>query len=110
MPVTRTVFRLGPRALARKQLEQELLEQAREYAFRVNQKPRAPRPRRWTPDAIVAAIQADAAERGRPPSWIDWKKAGPGHPAAVTVDEVVGWANAIEAAGFPRPHQNGSKA
>lgn len=61
--------------------------------------------RRWTPEAIVAAIQTWAEEHGRPPrSHPDWTNAGPDHPASATVQYVFGlWADAVEAAGLPRP-------
>jgi hypothetical protein len=113
-----TVFRLGPRAQARRDLALVLEERAREIVACANQPapepaapkpaPRRPAPRRWTLDTIVAAIHRHAEQHGRPPSWLDWRKAGPDHPSANTVSEHVGWANAIEAAGYPRPVQNGT--
>lgn len=64
---------------------------------------------RWTPATIVAAIQQFAAERGRPPVSAEWNETiTPGRerrfPPTSTVLRVMGsWANAIEAAGYPRP-------
>lgn len=69
--------------------------------------------RTWTRDTIIAAIQRFARENGRPPLAADWNHAGRGagypptsgiyrsrwHPNAIFAS----WAEAIEAAGFPRP-------
>jgi hypothetical protein len=58
--------------------------------------------RRWTPEAIVAAIRLWANRHGQPPSaHPDWTHSGPDHPASSTVLKEMGsWNAAIEAAGF----------
>lgn len=70
--------------------------------------------RRWTREAVVAAIQAWTAEHGRPPTATDWNSAmaraasrperPDDFPPVATVQREFGsWANAVEAAGFDRP-------
>jgi transcriptional regulator len=69
--------------------------------------------KRWTRDAVIAAIQRWAAEYGRPPVATDWNHAGrpEGYPPATSVYRTstnpgapfAKWADAIEAAGFDRP-------
>jgi transcriptional regulator with XRE-family HTH domain len=63
--------------------------------------------KRWTRGAIIDAIQRFAAVRGRAPTVAEWQRANPrkGYPAAWSVYslEFKSWADAIEAAGFPRP-------
>lgn len=73
----------------------------------------------WTRDAIVDAVRRFACEYGRPPYTTDWLRADPGrgYPAASTCYSgpngrnpsapFVRWADAIEAAGFPRPRVGG---
>lgn len=77
----------------------------------------------WTAEAVIEAIQGWAAEYGRPPTATDWFHAGvtPGgvrYPAATSTFSgangntnssapFVYWADAIEAAGFPRPRIGG---
>jgi hypothetical protein len=62
---------------------------------------RQQREARWTPDAIVDAIRAWAAEHGRPPTATDWRTAPDGtHPADSVVVEKIGWNRAIELAGY----------
>jgi transposase len=67
----------------------------------------------WTAEAVIEAIQRWAAEHGRPPRSTDWIRAGEdgSHPAFGSVyrtrahphSPFSSWADAIEAAGFPRP-------
>lgn len=67
----------------------------------------------WTRDAVISAIQRFAVEHGRPPTSIDWIHADPdrGYPNRGSVYRTstnpgcpfANWADAIEAAGFPRP-------
>jgi hypothetical protein len=69
--------------------------------------------KRWTRETVIAAIQRFALEHGRPPISTDWLKsraAGRDEwapPASVvfgpTRQPFRSWADAIEAAGFPRP-------
>ena len=69
--------------------------------------------RTWTREAVIAAIQAWAAEHGRPPGARDWLHADPDGrwPAASGIYRTVSnptalfsrWAEAIEVAGFARP-------
>lgn len=60
--------------------------------------------RHWSPERILAAIRAWAAEHGRPPGAREWRHTRPTAPTTNTVVREFGsWANAIEAAGFPRP-------
>jgi hypothetical protein len=69
--------------------------------------------RHWTQERIIDAIKRFAAEHGRPPVAPEWLygshgKNGDGYPYATTVlNEFGSWANAIEAAGFPRPRIGG---
>jgi hypothetical protein len=67
----------------------------------------------WTRERIIEAIQKWAKVHGNPPSSADWNatlskvERGKEYPAAGTVFQRGGpfasWADAIEAAGFPRP-------
>lgn len=70
--------------------------------------------RYWTRERIIDAIRAWAAQHGRPPSSSEWIRASasPGiHPARTNVYQSSNgwnapfryWADAVEAAGFPRP-------
>lgn len=69
--------------------------------------------RHWTPERIIAAIQRFAREHGRPPTSTDWNHARrqDGYPATTRVYQsqtnqaplFASWADAIVAAGFPRP-------
>lgn len=59
---------------------------------------------KWTKDTVVVAIQRFAAEHGRPPTATEWRRLGDYTPPTNAVLRVWGsWANAVEAAGFPRP-------
>lgn len=70
-------------------------------------------PKVWTREAIIDAIRRFAAEHGRPPTAIDWRRADKerGYPQRTNVYgskygkpcSFALWADAIEAAGFPRP-------
>jgi hypothetical protein len=65
----------------------------------------------WSKDTIIAAIQRWATEHGAPPTANSWSKKQDGCPACSTVLKHFGsWANAIEAAGFPRPVRGGQRA
>ena len=65
----------------------------------------------WTREAVIVAIQRWAAEHGGPPGAMDWRHADRGYPCFASVYRTVShpsapfakWADAIEAAGFPRP-------
>lgn len=66
-------------------------------------------PERITPDQVIAAIRAWNEKHGQPPSWHDWRIAGPDHMSAGTAAAAFGgvWNNAVTAAGLtPRfpPH------
>jgi hypothetical protein len=62
---------------------------------------------RWNRESVEAAIQAWAAEHGRPPKQKDTNNE-PGLPSPSSVRDTHGsWANAVEAAGFPRPRRGG---
>lgn len=70
----------------------------------------------WTRETIIEAIQRFAREHGRPPLASDWNHAerGDGYPPATACYQGANpnapfpyWADAIEAAGFPRPHVGG---
>lgn len=79
--------------------------------------------KRWTRETVIDAIQRFADENGRPPRATEWNNADPerGYPAKTSVYESAGWnpgapfekwADAIEAAGFPRPeigHREGQR-
>jgi len=63
----------------------------------------------WTRARIIAAMQEWAREHGHRPSAVDWRASGDGHPASSTVvmsGEFASWADAVEAAGFPRPRSS----
>jgi len=67
----------------------------------------------WTRETVIAAIQRFAKEHGRPPTSTEWITADPenGYPPRSSVyvsyhrsvSPFAKWADAIEAAGFPRP-------
>lgn len=70
--------------------------------------------RKWTRETVIDAIQRFAAANGRPPLADEWIRADPvnGFPPRTAVYQnkksdpwqpFVKWADAIEAAGFPRP-------
>lgn len=62
------------------------------------------KPRRWTRDEIVTAIQRWAAEHGRQPSQNDWMRGTDWHPSASCAAKVFGtWGAALTAAGFKVP-------
>lgn len=57
--------------------------------------------KRWTKERIVAALQADARLRGRPPYSSDWSRATDEHPERTTVRRAFGgWREALVAAGI----------
>lgn len=65
----------------------------------------------WTRDAVIDAIRRYAVENGRPPRAKDWLLANPEkcYPSFSSVYSgesapFAKWADAVEAAGFPRPH------
>ncbi len=67
----------------------------------------------WTRERVIEAIQRFAREHGRPPHATDWNHSGrePGYPPTTACYRGTAspnapfryWADAIEAAGFPRP-------
>ncbi len=69
--------------------------------------------KRWTAEAVIDAIQRFAAAHGRPPTANEWIRADPvrGYPVRTSVyvtqtrshSPFPTWADAIVAAGFPRP-------
>ena len=63
--------------------------------------------KRWTREAIIQAIQQWADKHGQPPVVSEWRKAGPDHPGFTSCygpgSPFPNWADAIEAAGYPRP-------
>ncbi len=75
--------------------------------------PAPARKRIWTPDEIVEALKAWAAEHGQTPSFSDWKYADPAgrRPTASTVRDHHGsWNAALAAAGLtPRSSSPGIK-
>lgn len=68
----------------------------------------------WTRERVIEAIQTWADEHGRPPAVADWCHASKdgSHPSATRVYRsrdrdsapFASWADAIEAAGYQRPH------
>lgn len=74
----------------------------------------APPPRRrghapmiWTPEKVVEAMRAWAAEHGRSPSAEAWTRVGPGHPCTKTVVTRFGsWRAGLRAAGL-EPNRSG---
>lgn len=67
--------------------------------------------RYWTRERIIAAIQQWARDHGKPPTFREWqKRAGVGalRPSTSTIRRwFPTFADAIEAAGFPRPLHGG---
>jgi hypothetical protein len=62
-----------------------------------------PRRRRWTKDAIIAALQRDAQRRGRPPFYGEWQGATDQTPDTSTAVAMFGtWRAALGAAGLRR--------
>lgn len=69
--------------------------------------------RRWTREAVIDAIRRFAAEHGRPPVSTEWLRSNreKGYPGLGSVyrsrrrsrSPFASWADAVEAAGFPRP-------
>lgn len=73
---------------------------------------RAGSPKRtWTRETIIEAIQRWAHEHGAPPASTDWFKRVDDYPSTSMVKRLFdgSWADAVEAAGFPRPHRGGRK-
>jgi hypothetical protein len=72
-------------------------------------------PKKWTRETIIEAIQRWNREYGHPPVSTDWLRAGEWWPSRTQVygfhrfgekkypNPFPKWADAIEAAGFPRP-------
>lgn len=59
----------------------------------------------WTAETILQAIHRWHQQHGRPPIATEWIRGAPDYPNPGTVIREHGsWANAIEAAGYPRPH------
>jgi len=66
--------------------------------------PRRTRQVRWTPEAVIRAIKMWARDTGHAPTANEWAKADPQHPTSTTCARIFGsWADAIAAAGFPKP-------
>lgn len=96
--------RLGSRVPAERDLRR------RESEPELEREAPVARPRKWTQERIIAAIQAWAAEHGEPPTVTQWREATDDHPAKNTVTVRFGsWAAGIEAAGFARPTRGRAK-
>lgn len=67
--------------------------------------------RRWTREAVIAAIKRWNKKYGHPPSADEWERAGDDHPAISTIRDGPNppfrlWSEAITAAGFtPNKHR-----
>lgn len=62
--------------------------------------------KRWTREEIIEAIQAHAREHGYPPVASEWALQDATRPTRDDAKRVFGsWADAVEAAGFPRPRR-----
>lgn len=59
--------------------------------------------KRWTSEEILEQIRLFHKQNGRPPTSREFKRAGPWPKQTTVVKKFGSWANAIEAAGFPRP-------
>lgn len=132
-----TVFRLGPRGQARRDLLARMEADSRAWAIAnlppavpaapaeavlepsasVAEEPARPArkrrvsPLRWTDEQIFDAIRAHAAAHGGiPPSYTSWPRATADRPSAAYIGQRIGWANAIQLAGFPRPRQTGARS
>lgn len=58
----------------------------------------------WTREQVISVVAHQLRELGRVPARDEWKALRLS-PSAATIHRVVGWADAIEAAGWPRPVQ-----
>lgn len=64
----------------------------------------------WTREKQIAKIQEFAKRWGRPPVWTDTMAYPRDLPNGKLIWQEFGsWANAVEAAGFPRPKRGGPK-
>lgn len=66
-------------------------------------------PLAWTPERVIAALQADAQSRGHPPRQADWSRPSAGHPSRKTVLAIFdgSWNRALQAAGLPIRYERG---
>jgi hypothetical protein len=56
---------------------------------------------RWPREEVLAAVRDWHTRGGAPPALREWRRAGPTHPSAATVQRIFGsWNAAIEEAGF----------
>jgi hypothetical protein len=68
-----------------------------------------PRKKKWTLDAIIAAIVRWNAEHGAPPKSTAWQKKIDGYPSTSTVVAFFGaWSDGLEAAGL-QPRERGAQ-
>jgi hypothetical protein len=69
--------------------------------------------RRWSDEAIVAAVAAECERRGSVPTYAEWPRASETVPSASTVAIRFGWNKALELAGVaparPRRHASWSE-
>jgi hypothetical protein len=71
---------------------------------------------RWTPQAVIEALQRDARRRGRPPTMSEWEtsprpfRAGRRRPTSQTVKTVLGsWTAGLAAAGLTAQKTGGER-
>jgi hypothetical protein len=64
-------------------------------------------PREWTQEEVTQALLAWAAERGRAPTYNDWRRVSEEHPGVSTVEKLFGsWTEGLLAAGLPIAKRN----
>lgn len=65
---------------------------------------------RWSRDLIVALMHDWELEHGAPPTYNEWLRIDPEWPCvSVCAHHFGNWGNALEAAGYQRPHPKGLK-
>lgn len=63
--------------------------------------------RRWTREETIEALRAWVAERGRAPTYDDWRRASDRHPGVSTVERLFGsWTEGLLAADLPIAKRN----
>ena len=73
--------------------------------------PEAALGRGWTRERALDAIRQWTAAHGRPPTYEQWRRAGPERPVTRTVERLFGsWSDAIRAAGYAPAPRGGHRS